>query len=85
MRRKLVLVLGLALLLALAPQVALAAPVTQEDSPGESNLSFLFAGFAVVWAGLFAYVFYLHRRGQDLRREVESLRRELAEREERTG
>ena len=42
-------------------------------------------GFAVVWVGLFAYIIYVSRREQALRREVADLRQELAEREERGG
>ena len=79
---KLILVLALALLAALMPQAALAAGAVQEEAAGESNLPFLFSAFAVVWAGFFAYVFYLHRRSRDLRREIDALRRERAEREE---
>ena len=51
----------------------------------DSNLGYLFAGFAVVWLGLFAYIIYVSRREQALRREVADLRQELAEREERGG
>lgn len=50
-----------------------------------SNLGYLFAGFAVVWVGLFAYIIYVSRREQALRREVAGLRQELAEREKREG
>ena len=67
------------LLLALAfPAVVLAAPSGQEAA-GESNLGFLFAGFAVVWVGLIAYAFYINRREQALRRELDELRRQIAE------
>ncbi len=76
------LILALALLAALIPQVALAAPAAQEEAAGESNLPFLFSAFAVVWAGFFAYIIYLHLRSRDLRREIDALRRERAEQEE---
>ena len=69
-------------LLALAllfPAAALAAPGGQQAA-GESNLGFLFAGFAVVWVGLIAYAFYINRREQALRRELDELRRQLADR-----
>ena len=67
------------LVLALAfPAAALAAPIGQEAA-GESNLGFLFTGFAVVWVGLIAYAFYINRREQALRRELEELRRQLAD------
>lgn len=74
----------LALLAALAPQVTLAASAGQEFR-GESNLPFLFGGFAVVWIGFFGYVFYLHRRERELRREIEALRREIGERQEKSS
>ena len=61
---------------ALAPQAALAAPASHITAPGESNLGYLFAGFAVVWVGFFAYVFYMGRRERNLRREIDELRRQ---------
>ena len=51
-----------------------AAPAAQEAA-GESNLGYLLAGFLAVWAGLFAYAFYMGRRSRELEREVEDLRR----------
>ncbi len=42
-------------------------------------LEFLFAGFAVFWAGLFAYLLWLQGRLRELRREVERLQERLAE------
>ena len=70
--------LGLLLLL-LMPSVALAAPLAQEEAPGESNLGFLFAAFAVAWAVFFGYVFYMSRRERELRRDLDQLRRQVAE------
>ncbi len=84
MRVKLVIVLALTLLTALAPQMALAASSGQEAA-GEGNLPYLFGGFAVVWAGFFGYVFYVHRRERELRREIEAMRRELSERQEESS
>ena len=43
---------------------------------------YLFLIFAITWLGFFAYLFYLHRREQDLEREVALLREALARREE---
>lgn len=43
-----------------------------------ANLSYLFAAYAVVWVGLFAYLFALMRRTQHLQREIEELRTLLA-------
>ena len=44
-------------------------------------LEFLFAGFAVFWAGLFIYLLWLQGRLRDVQREVERLRERLAEHE----
>ena len=59
------------------------AVLQQEDagSDPESNLPFLFAAFGITWVGFFAYLYVVSRRQQELRREVEALRRALAERE----
>ena len=66
--------------LALTAPAALAAPLAQ-DAPGESNLGYLLAGTLLTWAGFFAYAVFLWRKNRDLRREVDDLRRTLAERE----
>ena len=66
--------------LALTAPAALAAPSAQ-DAPGESNLGYLLAGTLLTWAGFFAYAVFLWRKNRDLRREVDDLRRTLAERE----
>ena len=42
-----------------------------------SNLPFLFAAFAVSWVAFFAYAFFVNRRQQEIRREIEELRRSL--------
>ena len=80
MRTKLASLAILLLLLALTAPAALAAPLAQ-DAPGESNLGYLLAGTLLTWAGFFAYAVYLARKNRDLRREVDDLRRTLAERE----
>jgi CcmD family protein len=45
----------------------------------DSELEFLFAGFAVVWAGLFVYLVLLQMRLRSLHQEVETLEERLAE------
>ncbi len=45
------------------------------------NLEFLFAGFAVFWAGLFVYLVWLQARLRSVQREVERLEERLAEAE----
>ena len=58
-------------------------PQTQEDEDreGESELPWLFAVFAITWAAFFGYVFVMSRRQQEMQREIEALKRALAERE----
>lgn len=46
------------------------------------DLGFLFAGFAVFWAGLFVYLLLLQARLRALTREVERLEERLAEADE---
>ena len=43
-------------------------------------LEFLFAGFAVFWGGLFAYLLWLQGRLRAVSRELERLQERLAER-----
>ena len=42
-----------------------------------NNASYIAAAFAVVWVGLFVYIFALMRKEQTLRRDLESLKKEL--------
>ena len=46
-----------------------------------SNLPFLFAAFAVSWVAFFAYVFFVNRRQQEIKKEIEELRRSLEHQE----
>jgi CcmD family protein len=48
------------------------------------NLVYLFAAYAVFWALTFVFVFNLARRQKGLQREIESLKRALETRQERT-
>lgn len=43
------------------------------------NLSYLFAGYAVIWLFLFAYLYSLSRRENDLRNEIERLKADRLE------
>ena len=45
----------------------------------DGQLGYLFAGFAVFWAGLFVYLLLLQARLRSLSREVERLEERLAE------
>lgn len=77
-RNRIALALALALIAVLAlPGLALASTQGQEI-PGESNLGFLMTGLIIIWAGFFAYVFYISRKTNELRREIDDLRDQLA-------
>ena len=43
------------------------------------HLGYLFAGFAVFWAGLFGYLLWLQARLHTVSREVQRLEERLAE------
>ncbi len=64
-------------------QNAAESPLTPQpqaqDRDGESELPWLFAVFFVTWAAFFAYVFMMSRRQREMQRELEALRRALAE------
>lgn len=45
------------------------------------QLEFLFAGFAVFWAGIFVYLLLLQARLRGLQREIDRLEERLAERD----
>ena len=45
------------------------------------NGEYLFAAFAIVWAVLFGYVFFLFNRQKGLQKEVESLKAMLKEKD----
>ncbi|MBI4787862.1 MAG: CcmD family protein [Chloroflexi bacterium] len=52
--------------------------VTLRDLLAEiRNLSFLFYGYTVIWIIILGYAFTLSRREQNLRREVEELKKEV--------
>ena len=81
MRIRILSLLAVLTLLALAAPSAMAAALGQE-SPGESNLGYLLAGTFLTWAGFFAYAFYIGRKNRDLRNELEELRRTIAQRDD---
>ena len=45
--------------------------------PPSSNLPYLFAAFAVSWAVLFGYLFYVNRRQHEMKKEIARLQRLL--------
>ena len=52
---------------------------------GSSNLLWLFAVFAVTWAGFFAYAFFVSRRQQELQSQIQDLRNALERQESPDG
>ncbi len=48
--------------------------VERESGKLETNLSYLFAVFAITWAGFFAYIFFVSRNQRELQRQVARLR-----------
>ncbi len=70
---------GLALLALLAAPGVAAAAVAGQSAPGESNLGFLLVGLLIAWGGFFAYTFYLSRKTREMRREIDELRAQIAD------
>jgi CcmD family protein len=48
--------------------------VERESGKLETSLGFLFAVFAVTWAGFFAYIFFVSRKQRELRKELARLK-----------
>ena len=74
-RIRLALALAIVTIVAL-PATALASPGAQ-TSTSDSNLVWLLAALIVVWAGFFAYTFFVSRKTRDMRRELDELRERL--------
>lgn len=62
--------------------LAQAKPTTEQV---ESGFAYAVAAFIVVWLFIAAYLFWLHRRQESLRQEVEMLRQEEADRQAASG
>jgi len=43
------------------------------------NMSYLFAAYSLIWLGVLIYVFFLLRKEKELRRDIESLKESLKE------
>ena len=82
MRLRTITLAAVLLTLAALPGAALAAAASQAEAPGDSNVEFLLAGSLLVWAGFFAYAFYVSRKNSELQREIGELRRRLDARAE---
>jgi CcmD family protein len=57
----------------------------QQAATPDANLPFLFAVFIITWAAFFAYIFFISRRQREMKREIEALKRALADRERETA
>ncbi|MBI2935660.1 MAG: CcmD family protein [Chloroflexi bacterium] len=69
--------------------VAWVAPLLQrvispQGKEPEANLPYLFVVFAVTWIAFFAYAFFMSRRQQELRRELDSIRKLLEQQTQAT-
>lgn len=51
--------------------------VEREAGDLETSLGFLFAVFAVTWAGFFAYIFFVSRKQRELNKEIARLKARL--------
>ena len=45
------------------------------------NLSYLFAAYTVIWAVIFGYVFFIHRKHRGLQREIDLLKEDMHKRQ----
>jgi len=41
------------------------------------NWGYLVAAYSIIWVAIFIYIFTLHRRQRQLRREIDSLKEKL--------
>jgi CcmD family protein len=71
------LAVGLALVAIVALPGTVLAAASAQEAPGESNLGFLLVAEIVVWAGFFAYAFYMSRKTNEMRCEIDDLRAQL--------
>ena len=81
LRLRIQLAVALALVAVIAVPGAALAAVQGQSIPGESNLGFLLAGSVITWLAFFVYVFYLSRKNNEMRRELDELRQRLSDRE----
>jgi CcmD family protein len=65
----------------IATRTAFASGMAQQNLRGESELPWLFAVYIITWAAFFGYIFMLSRRQREMRREIDALKRALADRE----
>jgi CcmD family protein len=48
-------------------------------------LPYLYAAFAVSWAGFFVYAFFVSRRQQEIQKEIRALRQALEQQDSSSG
>ena len=66
-RRESVKLFSLSLFLIIFGLISMGVGSLQAGKNSESNVSFLFAVFAITWVVFFAYAFYIRRRQADCR------------------
>ena len=86
-------ILVLSLMLAAPAQAREAQPTHSQAGQGtqesgqtaepEANLPYLFAVFIITWLAFFGYVFFMSRRQREMQREIDELKRAVAENESR--
>ncbi len=64
-----------------ATRTAFASGMAQQNLRGESELPWLFAVYIITWAAFFGYIFMISRRQREMRKEIDMLKRALADRE----
>ena len=72
-RRESVKLFSLSLFLIIFGLISMGVGSLQAGKNSESNVSFLFAVFAITWVAFFGYAFYIRRRQADLEREINEL------------
>jgi CcmD family protein len=65
----------------IATRSAFASGMVQQNLRGESELPWLFAVYIITWAAFFGYIFMISRRQREMRKEIDMLKRALADRE----
>ena len=66
---------------AMTAGTAHASGVAQQNLRGESELPWLFAVYIITWAAFFGYIFVISQRQREMRKEIEALKRAMADRE----
>ncbi len=68
------IVIGIIALSILIIPSAVLASVSPNEGPGEDNLIYLLVGQIIAWAAFFSYAFYMSRKTNEMRIEIDNLR-----------